>query len=66
MNRDPKVIGRARVYAETMAEVVNGFVDPISWKTLVRKPLTSGDQRLMTILFLVLHFDHYRLWSGFT
>jgi hypothetical protein len=35
MNRDPKVVGKARVYAETMAEVVNGFVDPISWKTLV-------------------------------
>ncbi|KAJ4485472.1 Di-sulfide bridge nucleocytoplasmic transport domain-containing protein [Lentinula aciculospora] len=35
MNRDPTKIGRARVGAELMAEVVNGFVEPISWKTLV-------------------------------
>jgi len=34
MNRDPTVVGRARVGAETIAEVVNGFVEPISWKTL--------------------------------
>lgn len=35
MNRDPTVVGRARVGAELIAEVVNGFVEPISWKTLV-------------------------------
>ncbi|EJD04486.1 uncharacterized protein FOMMEDRAFT_19705 [Fomitiporia mediterranea MF3/22] len=35
MNRDPKVVGRARVGAEMLAEVVNGFVEPISWKTLL-------------------------------
>ncbi|EGN94099.1 hypothetical protein SERLA73DRAFT_188681 [Serpula lacrymans var. lacrymans S7.3] len=34
MNRDPTVVGRARVGAELIAEVVNGFVEPISWKTL--------------------------------
>ena len=37
MNRDPTIVGRARVGAELIAEVVNGFVEPISWKTLVRK-----------------------------
>lgn len=36
MNRDPAVIGRAKVSAELIAEVVNSFVEPISWKTLVR------------------------------
>ncbi|KAF5361679.1 hypothetical protein D9758_007380 [Tetrapyrgos nigripes] len=36
MNRDPTKVGRARVGAELLAEVVNGFVEPISWKTLVR------------------------------
>jgi hypothetical protein len=36
MNRDPSTVGRARVGAELIAEVVNGFVEPISWKTLVR------------------------------
>lgn len=35
MNRDPATLGRARVGAELIAEVVNGFVEPISWKTLV-------------------------------
>lgn len=38
MNRDPTTVGRAKVGAELIAEVVNGFVEPISWKTLVRKP----------------------------
>lgn len=36
MNRDPTKVGRAKVGAELIAEVVNGFVEPISWKTLVR------------------------------
>ncbi|KAF9263075.1 hypothetical protein L218DRAFT_973249 [Marasmius fiardii PR-910] len=35
MNRDPTKIGRARVGAELIAEVVNGFVEPITWKTLI-------------------------------
>lgn len=36
MNRDPTIVGRAKVGAEMIGEVVNGFVEPISWKTLVR------------------------------
>jgi len=35
MNRDPTTVGRARIGAELIAEVVNGFVEPISWKTLL-------------------------------
>lgn len=35
MSRDLQVPGRARVVAEMLADVVNGFVDTISWKTLV-------------------------------
>jgi hypothetical protein len=35
MNRDPAIVGRAKVGAEMIAEVVNGFVEPISWKALV-------------------------------
>ncbi|KAL7412384.1 Di-sulfide bridge nucleocytoplasmic transport domain-containing protein [Mrakia frigida] len=34
MNRDPTIVGRAKVGAETFAGVVNSFVDPISWKTM--------------------------------
>lgn len=36
MNRDPTRIGRARIGAELIAEVINSFIEPISWKTLVR------------------------------
>ncbi|EAU93327.2 nuclear membrane protein [Coprinopsis cinerea okayama7 len=34
MNRDPTTLGRARISAELIAEVINSFVEPISWKTL--------------------------------
>ncbi|KAG8743941.1 hypothetical protein FRC10_011127 [Ceratobasidium sp. 414] len=34
LQRDASIVGRARVAAETLAEVVNGFVEPITWKTL--------------------------------
>jgi len=43
MNRDPTVVGRAKVGAELIAEVINGFVEPISWKTLVGCPSYSRD-----------------------
>ena len=39
MNRDPTKVGRARVGAELIAEVVNGFVEPISWKTLASRSI---------------------------
>jgi len=42
MNRDPTIVGRAKVGAEMIAEVVNGFVEPISWKTLVRPRATHS------------------------
>lgn len=37
MNKDAKVVGVARVGAETLAEVVNGFVETVSWRTMVSK-----------------------------
>lgn len=33
--KDPAIVGRARVAAETVAEIVNGFVDVVSWKSMV-------------------------------
>lgn len=36
MTRDPSVVDRAKVVAEMLAEVVNSFFEPISWKALVR------------------------------
>ncbi|KAI7965198.1 hypothetical protein MJO29_003296 [Puccinia striiformis f. sp. tritici] len=35
MNRNPNLISRSRIGAETFAEVMNGFVDVISWKTML-------------------------------
>ena len=35
MQRDPNLVGRSRVVAETIGEIVNSFVEPISWRTLV-------------------------------
>ena len=35
MERDVVVVGKARVVAEILAEVINGFVDVISIKTMV-------------------------------
>ncbi|CUS09538.1 unnamed protein product [Tuber aestivum] len=34
MNRDPTQVGRARVSAETFAEIINSFIEPISYKTM--------------------------------
>jgi Di-sulfide bridge nucleocytoplasmic transport domain len=38
MYRDPTFVGRAKVGAGLIAEVINGFVEPISWRTLVSRP----------------------------
>jgi len=35
MNRDPSKVGRARIGAQLLAEIVNAFVENISWKTFV-------------------------------
>ncbi|KAI8323776.1 hypothetical protein GQ54DRAFT_296592 [Martensiomyces pterosporus] len=35
MNRDPTKVGRAKVSAETLAEIINGFIEPISLKTMM-------------------------------
>lgn len=53
MNRDPTTVGRARIGAELIAEVVNGFVEPISWKTLVSVPIAENFSR-------AIEFNLYR------
>ena len=35
MKRDPSVVGRAKLSAETFAEIINGLIEPISYKTMV-------------------------------
>ncbi|OLY79152.1 Nucleus export protein brr6 [Smittium mucronatum] len=34
MNRDPIVVGRGKISAETFAEIINGFIEPITLKTM--------------------------------
>jgi hypothetical protein len=55
MDRDPTMVGRARVGAELIADVINGFVEPISWKTLVSTRETA-DQFAMLITYLCIGF----------
>ncbi|KAK8849686.1 hypothetical protein IAR55_005021 [Kwoniella newhampshirensis] len=45
MNRDPTMVGRINVIAETFAGVINSFVEPISWKTM--------SFTLVTLTFLI-------------
>jgi len=35
MKKDPKELGWTRISLETFAEILNSFVEPISWKTMV-------------------------------
>ena len=50
MNRNPAVVGRAKVGAKLIAEVLNGFVEPISWKTLVRDSIVVSGALLSNTL----------------
>lgn len=35
MNRDPQLIAKSKITAETFADIINGFIKPISWKALI-------------------------------
>jgi len=37
MNKDARAVGRARVSAHTFAEIFNSFIEPISYKAMVRQ-----------------------------
>ena len=64
MNRDPTTIGRARVSAELIAEVINGFVEPISWKTLVRVCNSGKEvQPKGNVFSLDFHLDFIRIFN---
>lgn len=38
MNRDPTAVGRAKVSAKTFTDILNNFVEPMSYKSMVRPP----------------------------
>lgn len=61
MNRDPAKIGRAKVSAHTMAVIINSFIDPISWKAIVRSPaLYVVHLAMLTIAALLPCYDIHR------
>lgn len=35
MSRNPQLLGKSKLTAETFADIINGFVRPISWKALI-------------------------------
>jgi hypothetical protein len=37
MERDASLVGQTRLLAELIGEVINGFMEPITWRTLVRR-----------------------------
>lgn len=61
MNRDPTIVGRAKVGAEMIAEVVNGFVEPISWKALVS--ISSDEKDLVLLTTWTLFYKAFTLTS---
>lgn len=52
MNRDPNSVGRARVSAHTFAQILNSFIEPISYKAMVSSFLSM---LLMVQLYLHLY-----------
>ena len=38
MSRDPDLVGRARISAHTFAQILNSFIEPISYKAMVKPP----------------------------
>lgn len=55
MSRDPTVVGHAKVGAEMFAGVISGFVDELSWKTIVGCEIPSA-QTIEILITLLLSF----------
>lgn len=60
MNRDPQQIGKSKITAETFADIVNGFLHPISWKLCI---LFTG-LVIGGVFVINLAFGTYRSRSG--
>lgn len=63
MTRDPSVVGRARVGAQTLGEVMDSFVESISWKTWVCAPFYSLGAQRSTIDDLGIVFQLFSISS---
>ncbi|GME68174.1 unnamed protein product [[Candida] boidinii] len=60
MERDPDSVGRAKIGAETFAEIINGFVKPISWKSV----FTIFFLTVGSLVFTNVAFEAYRSFSS--
>ena len=64
MNRDPAKVGRAKLSAHTMAEIINNFIDPISWKAIVgfffffSTPHSPSSDAYISIIITVVLLGH--------
>lgn len=56
MNRDPQYIGRSKVTAYTFGEILNSFLEPISWKAIFL---------MNVIIFGGLFVVNFATFSGF-
>lgn len=69
MAKDPTMVGRVNVMAETFAGVINSFVDPISWKTMVCHLLAYSDVTIdgqgfsLATLSLLVILTNSALWN---
>ncbi|CCA73287.1 hypothetical protein PIIN_07242 [Serendipita indica DSM 11827] len=61
MQRDPLGLGRSRVVAETIGEVINSFVEPISWKTLIFGLVSLGFLITLTNILLSTYRERARV-----
>lgn len=59
--KDPAIVGRARVAAETVAEIVNGFVDVVSWKSMVSILASMDNIDLVADPIFHLRYSRYYL-----
>lgn len=58
MNRDPTGLGRAKIGAETFAEIINGFIKPISWKTIIFLSFVTVGSLILTNAAFGSYRDH--------
>ncbi|RLV94960.1 Nucleus export protein brr6 [Spathaspora sp. JA1] len=52
-NRDPQLIARSKITAETFAEIINGFIGKISWKSMILiNMLVLGGLVITNVIFV--------------
>lgn len=61
MNRDPTVVGHAKVGAEMFAGVISGFVDELSWKTIVSDALRGMHETSIQLTLAVPCYQFFLL-----